>query len=114
MREQNVVSDAELDLLLHVVEEDLRRTVAKASLLQNWTDRQLSVLRNTYPAWNIGIEHDERGLLWWAAVLPLTLTTEQLAIGVAPRMRQPDAIALAAALAWQSALLHTPMPPLGR
>ncbi|MEV0382900.1 hypothetical protein [Nonomuraea sp. NPDC050643] len=69
------------------------------------TAQQLSVLSVTYPGWDIGIAHDESGLLWWAT-LRRPVTERMRASGVAEWVRQPDAIALAATLAWQTSLVH--------
>ncbi|MFI7125174.1 hypothetical protein ACIBQ1_05730 [Nonomuraea sp. NPDC050153] len=74
--------------------------------MQDWTTRQLSVLRNTYPAWDIDRERDLSGQLWWTARLPRKLTVEMVTAGAMQTVRRPDAIALASALAWQSYLIH--------
>jgi hypothetical protein len=80
--------------------------VAYAVIPQDWAAQQLSTPRNTYPAWDIDREQDASGQVWWTAVLRRALTVELTAAGVLPTVRQPDAIALASTLAWQSALLH--------
>lgn len=75
--------------------------------MQDVRGRQISVLRTTYPAWNISYEHDASGYLWWTAELLRPLTAELVAAGVMSPVRREDAIALASTLAWQSALLHS-------
>ncbi|MEU7740247.1 hypothetical protein [Nonomuraea sp. NPDC049158] len=57
---------------------------------------QLSVLRSTYPGWDIDFERDSSGQLWWTAELRKAVTLEMVATGVVQCVRQPDAIALAA------------------
>lgn len=86
--------------------QNIRQVVAKVAVLQDWAGRQLSTLRNTYPAWEITREHDASGQAWWTARLLPTFTVDMAAAGVLRTVRQPDAIALAATLAWQAALLH--------
>lgn len=100
------MTDAELQAILRAAEQNLREVVAGAAVLQDWPARQLSVLRNTYPAWEIDRAEDASGLMWWTAELRQTFTFEIAAAGVMKSVRQPDAIALASTLAWQSALLH--------
>ncbi|TMR89125.1 hypothetical protein [Nonomuraea basaltis] len=86
--------------------QNVRQVVAQAAVLQDWAGRQLSTLRNTYPAWQIEHEKDASGEVWWTARLLPTFTVDMAAAGVLQTVRQPDAIALAATLAWQTALLH--------
>lgn len=70
------------------------------------TAQQLGVLSATYPAWDVDVARDEAGLLWWVAKLRRPITQAMQAGGVVGRVRQSDAIALAATLAWQSSLIH--------
>lgn len=100
------MTDDELLALLRATSESAREVMAQAALLQDLRGRQLSVLRNTYPGWDIDIERDSAGQLWWTAELCKAVTVEMVAAGVVQCVRQPDAIALAATLAWQSALVH--------
>ncbi|TMR97322.1 hypothetical protein [Nonomuraea basaltis] len=83
-----------------------RRVVAHAVASLDPTARQLSTLRNTYPAWNIGLERDASGQVWWTARLVRECTAAMAAAGIKQSIRQPDAIALASTLAWQTVLLH--------
>lgn len=80
--------------------------MAQAALLMDVKGRQLSVLRNTYPRWDIAIERDQSGQLVWIANLHGKVTLEMATAGVYPIIRQDDAISMAAFLAWQSAILH--------
>jgi hypothetical protein len=100
-------SDIGLNALLRATDQNLRHVVAQAAALQDWTARQLSVLRNTYPAWDIDRERDPSGQVWWTACPRRRLTVEMVTAGVVRTVRQPDAIALASALAWQSHLIHS-------
>lgn len=100
------MTDDELLTLLRKTSESARDVMAQAALLQDLRGRQLSVLRNTYPGWDIDFERDSAGRLWWTAELRKAVTVEMVAAGVVQCVRQPDAIALAATLAWQSALVH--------
>ncbi|WP_188194529.1 hypothetical protein [Nonomuraea sp. SYSU D8015] len=86
--------------------QNVRQVVAMAVIQQGLAGRQLSTLRNTYPAWDIDREQDASGQVWWIARLCRPVTADMAAAGVQPTVRQPDAIALAATLAFQSALLY--------
>lgn len=79
---------------------------ARALAERDLRARQLDVLRNTYPAWTVHTETDDNGALVWVASLAFPYTSELKRAGVYQVIRQPDAIALAAALAWQSACLY--------
>ncbi|TDE54099.1 hypothetical protein E1295_15780 [Nonomuraea mesophila] len=103
---------AELHALVEAADQNARRVVAQAALLLDLRGRQLSALRNTYPAWDIGHQGDPSGVLWWIAELRQPVTPELVAAGVSRMIRREDAIALAATLAWQTALLHTVRPVL--
>jgi len=72
--------------------------------VQDLRGRQLSVLRNTYPGWDIDFERDSTGRVWWTAELCEAVTLEMVVAGVVQCVRQPDA--LAATLAWQAALVR--------
>ncbi|MFI7701708.1 hypothetical protein [Nonomuraea sp. NPDC049480] len=100
------MTDVELRSLVEITDQNVRQVMARAALLQDWAGRQLSTLRNTYPAWNIDRERGPAGEVSWTAELRRELTPALVAAGVMSTIRQPDAIALAATLAWQAALLH--------
>jgi hypothetical protein len=100
------MTDDELLTLLRATSESAREAMAQAALLLDLRGRQLSVLRNTYPGWDIDFERSVSGQVWWTAELRKAFTVEMVAAGVVQCIRQPDAIALAATLAWQSALVH--------
>ncbi|MFI7452397.1 hypothetical protein ACIBQX_33225 [Nonomuraea sp. NPDC049714] len=95
-----------LDELLRATAQSVRQASALAALIQDLRDRQLAVLRGTYPAWDIALERDSTERLWWTAVSRRPLTVELMAEGVMRIVRCEDAIALATALAWQSALIN--------
>ncbi|MFI7126748.1 hypothetical protein ACIBQ1_13720 [Nonomuraea sp. NPDC050153] len=111
MAREQALSGAELDALLRVANENVRQVVAQAATLQDWTARQLSVLRNTYPSWDIDRERDPSGQVLWTARLRQRLTVEMVTAGAVQSVRQPDAIALASALSWQSYLIHSGRRP---
>ncbi|WP_327589056.1 hypothetical protein OHA25_20105 [Nonomuraea sp. NBC_00507] len=92
--------------LVRAAEHNARQAMAQAALLQDVAGRQLLVLRNTYPAWDIDCERDATGNVSWTARLHPDLTPAMVAAGVLQTVRRLDAIALASTLAWQSALLH--------
>lgn len=102
---RTVTRDPGLQLLVRTACENARRIVTEAALLQDLRERQLSVLRNTYPAWEIDVTPDRSGRAWWTAVLRRAFTLDLATAGVVQTVRQDDAIALAATLAWQSSLL---------
>ncbi len=102
----DAMTEADLYALVRAADRNVRQVVAQAAALQDWAGRQISVLRNTYPAWDIDREQDASGQVWWKAELRQPLTATMAAAGVLRSIRQPDAIALAATLAWQAALLH--------
>jgi hypothetical protein len=85
---------------------DVHDLVRAATVLQDWAGRQLSTLRTTFPAWDIERERDPAGRMWWTARLRRPLTADMAVAGVLRTVQRPDAIALAGALAWQTALLH--------
>ncbi|TDE38813.1 hypothetical protein E1295_33195 [Nonomuraea mesophila] len=114
------MTDAELHALIQSADPNVHQVIADAALVLDLRGRQLSVLRNTYPGWDIDYQSDAFGRVWWTAELRRTLTLEMATAGVMRSVRQEDAIALASTLAWQSALLHnialaegrhTPRPP---
>ncbi|MEU6712875.1 hypothetical protein ABZ897_15455 [Nonomuraea sp. NPDC046802] len=93
-------------------------TFQDADTIREWLrldvrERQLAVLSNTYPAWDIDLVQDPSGAGYWLAVLRREFTPELVRAGVHPHIRQPDAISLATTLAWQSSLLHgASRPPI--
>ncbi|MEV0633246.1 hypothetical protein [Nonomuraea wenchangensis] len=99
--------------LVQVADRNMRQVVASAALQQDLAGRQLSTLRNTYPAWDIDRERDAAGQVWWTATLRRPVTADKAAVGVLPRVRQPDPIALASTLAFQSALLYSARSSMG-
>ncbi|MGP3921407.1 hypothetical protein [Nonomuraea sp. 10N515B] len=107
MAEKVTMADPGLRALLQATDQSVRQVVAQAAVLQDMQGRQLSVLRNTYPAWDITNERDASECLWWTAKLLRPLTAALVAAGVMSPIRRVDAIALASTLAWQSALLHS-------
>ncbi|MGW0806807.1 hypothetical protein [Nonomuraea sp. NPDC002799] len=68
--------------------------------------RQLDVLRSTYPGWEITYRRDAAGGEWWDAELRRVITERMLNIGVVKTVHHRDAIALAATLSCQAALVH--------
>lgn len=94
-----------LDELLRATAQSVRQASALAALTQDLRDRQLAVLRGTYPAWDIALDRDFRERLRWTAVPRRPLTVEFVAEGVMRIVHCEDAIALATALAWQSTLI---------
>ncbi|NRQ39810.1 hypothetical protein HII36_49480 [Nonomuraea sp. NN258] len=100
------MTDAELHALLRVSADNVRHVVAEAAASLDWTARQLSVLSNTYPAWDIRHEPDAYGRFIWTASLRQRVTVWMVTAGIVQSVRQADPIALAATLAWQSSLLH--------
>ena len=85
----------------------VQRAMAQAALLRDLRARQLAVLCTTYPAWDVDCERDPSGHLWWTAELRRPITLELVTAGVMRTVQREDAIALASALAWQSALVHS-------
>lgn len=72
------------------------------------TVRQLSVLRSTYPGWEI--QHmlgATSGTGTWTAELRRPRTPAMAAAGVEMDISRPDAASLASALARQAELIHT-------
>ncbi|MCK2219679.1 hypothetical protein MF672_038675 [Actinomadura sp. ATCC 31491] len=92
-------------ILLNAADHNVRRFMAQAAALQDWTDRQLSVLRNTYPTWGIELARDGAGYVWWTARLRQLVTVEMVAAGIRQYVYAADAIALAATLAEQTSLV---------
>lgn len=101
------LTDLELHALVRIADPNARQIVARAALAQDLSARQLSVLRHTYPAWDITYERDASGHMWWIAKLRRPFTLELATAGVMSPVRREDAIALASTLAWQSALVHS-------
>ncbi|MFG1707235.1 hypothetical protein ACFLIM_28965 [Nonomuraea sp. M3C6] len=69
-------------------------------------ERQLDVLRTTYPAWEIHFLTDGPSVGRWTAELRRPLTPQMVAAGVRQRIASPDAVTLASALAHQASLIH--------
>ncbi|MFI7618696.1 hypothetical protein ACIBP6_46475 [Nonomuraea terrae] len=74
-------------------------------------ERQLHVLRTTYPAWDVRFRPDVPAGGRWTAVLGRPLTAQLAAGGVRKRLAAPDAITLASALAHHTTLLHARRRP---
>jgi hypothetical protein len=106
MNNPDTMADAELHALHWTADLDIHQVVTDAALLVDVRGRQLSVLRNTYPGWDIEYESDAFGHVWWTAQLRRTLTLEMATAGVMRTVHREDVITLASTLAWQSALLH--------
>ncbi|MEV4352958.1 hypothetical protein [Nonomuraea sp. NPDC049625] len=104
------MTDAELRAITQAAGPNVRQVISDAALVLDLRGRQLSVLRNTYPGWDIDYESDGSGRMWWTAELRRMPTLDMATAGVMRSVRQEDAIALASTLAWQSALLHTTRP----
>ncbi|SDJ35578.1 hypothetical protein [Nonomuraea jiangxiensis] len=96
----------EQQALAESTDQELRRIVDQAMLVQDWRERQLSVLRNTYPLWNVEQVRNLAGEVWWTARLRHEATPELAVAGVSPYVEQADPIALAATLAWQTYLFR--------
>ncbi|MFC4006855.1 hypothetical protein ACFOY2_06465 [Nonomuraea purpurea] len=104
------ISIGELGVVIEMAPID-PHTFQGTDVIREWLrldirDRQLAVLRNTYPAWNIDLVQDVAGAACWVATLCCELTPALVRAGVFKTIRQSDAIALAATLAWQSSLLR--------
>jgi hypothetical protein len=69
--------------------------------------RHLSVLRRTYPAWDIVRGRDEHGRECWCATLIFQVTDAMRAAGVVEMIRRDDGVSLAGALIHQARLLHS-------
>ncbi|MGW0806863.1 hypothetical protein [Nonomuraea sp. NPDC002799] len=81
--------------------------VTDTSSLRAWLqldvrDRQLSVLRNTFPNWEIGYEVGPSGLWIWRATARWTLTLEMVTAGMLREVQRGDPVSLMAALTWQA------------
>jgi hypothetical protein len=91
---------------------DLHSAVARAAVAaraaaarEPFELRQLAELQNTYPGWDISRVRDDSGRLRWLAVYGGPFTDEMRAADAATTILEPDAVTLAATLAWQSALI---------
>ncbi|WP_431931688.1 hypothetical protein [Nonomuraea jabiensis] len=111
-KNHDAMTDAELRALIRAADPSVRPIISDAALVLDLRGRQLSVLRNTYPGWDIDYESDGSGRMWWTAELRRMPTLDMATAGVMRNIRQHDAIALASTLAWQSALLHTTRPDI--
>lgn len=101
------MTDPDLRALVQAADQNARNVVVEAALHQDVQARQLSVLRNTYPAWDIDIEPDAFGCPRWVALLRRRVSVRLTTAGVVQSLWREDAIALASTLAWQAALLHS-------
>ncbi|MFI7448034.1 hypothetical protein ACIBQX_11100 [Nonomuraea sp. NPDC049714] len=91
---------------------DLHSAVARAAVAaraaaarEPFELRQLAVLQDTYPGWDISRVRDDSGRQRWLAVYGGPLTEEMRAANAAATILESDAVTLAATLAWQSALV---------
>lgn len=75
-------------------------------------ERQLYVLRTTYPAWEIDTEVDLQGAVWWRATLLRPVTPEMAQRGVQEFIRGSDGVELGVELSRQTTLLPACPPPL--
>jgi hypothetical protein len=108
LRSGEAMTAIQAPAIVQAAERNMRPIRALAVVQQDLAGRQLSTLRNTYPAWDIHCEWDAVGQVWWrTAKLRRPVTPDKAEAGVRPTVRQPDAIALASALAWQSHLIHS-------
>lgn len=105
------LTDPELHTLVHAADQQARDVLARAAIHQDVRTRQLNVLRNTYPAWDIDLERDGFGQLRWIARLRWRVTVRMVTAGIMQSLRRDDAIALASTLAWQTSLLHSVRGP---
>lgn len=104
------LTDPDLRTLIQAADQNARNVLVEAALQQDVRGRQLSVLRNTYPAWDIDIEPDAFGQPRWVARLRRRVSVQMTVAGVVQGFWREDAIALASTLAWQAALLHSVRP----
>ncbi|MGI5286857.1 hypothetical protein ACQEVF_26465 [Nonomuraea polychroma] len=72
----------------------MREIIAQTAIIQGWTARQLSTLRNTDPVRDIDREQGTSGQVWWTASLHRALTVEMTVAEVLPMFRRPGAIVL--------------------
>lgn len=86
--------------------ETARRALADLARLQDTRQRNLAVLRNTFPDWTIRYVRSESGFWIWEATLRALATVEMIAAGVRQTVKRRDVIALMTALADQMALLQ--------
>ncbi|MGP3935323.1 hypothetical protein [Nonomuraea sp. KM88] len=80
-------------------------TVIEAWLELDMRDRQLAVLRLTYPQWTIFYEVFSTGWIW-RAVPSWQLSVEMLTAGLRPRLERGNPVALMAELSNQMAIIH--------
>ncbi|MGW0805579.1 hypothetical protein [Nonomuraea sp. NPDC002799] len=83
----------------------MAQTVIEAWLELDMRDRQLAVLRLTYPQWAISYELASTGWIWRAAP-SWQLSVEMLAAGLRPRLERENPVALMAELSNQMAIIH--------
>jgi hypothetical protein len=70
----------------------------RARLRLDVRDRQLAILRNTFPYWNIRYEHDRFGRCSWTAALVSTPMAVVVTAGVAQEVQCRDPVELMAVL----------------
>ncbi|MGA5763747.1 hypothetical protein [Nonomuraea bangladeshensis] len=71
-------------------------------------DRQLAVLRNTFPYWAVGYELDSAGHCTWKAATTWPLTLEMVTAGVLRELQRSDPITLMADLTSQTEMMGEP------
>ncbi|WP_146178172.1 hypothetical protein [Nonomuraea fuscirosea] len=83
------------------------KVAARASVARDQRARRdLDVLRTNYPGWNIYRRRDQNGRERWVAELISVITPEMKEAGAVATIDLSDAVALAAALSWQTDVLH--------
>ncbi|MEV0386909.1 hypothetical protein [Nonomuraea sp. NPDC050643] len=80
-------------------------TVIAAWLALGMRDRQLAVLRLTYPQWTISYERASNGWIWRAAP-SWQLSAEMLTAGARPRLVRGNPVALMAELSHQTVIIR--------
>ncbi|GAA4924671.1 hypothetical protein HD597_011327 [Nonomuraea thailandensis] len=85
--------------------------VIEAWLELNVVDRQVAVLRLSYPEWKAWYEATPAGLVWRAEPT-WQVSAEQFATGVRRRLERGNPVALMADLSRQRQIVHSiPRPP---
>ncbi|MFC5834357.1 hypothetical protein [Nonomuraea insulae] len=88
-----------------------RVAVIQAWLRLDVRDRQLSVLRNTFPNWDISYALDPAGHWIWSAVARQELTLEMATAGAVRKVHSGDPVNLMAALTYQAWLVERATRP---